>query len=106
MTHWGVQAEAAQLRPLPQCWSQLAQLLASVVGLTHLLLQTICGGGHVKSTHWLALQILPVRQSASPQQAKQPVPAQHFKPPPTHPAPEVQRPLLQVSVVQESPSLH
>jgi hypothetical protein len=106
LTHLGVQADDEQVRPLPQCWSQLEQLFASVAGLTHWLLQTICDGGQVRVTHWLPLQILPGRQSASPQQAKQPVPAQQVRAPPAHGKPELQTPLLQVSVVQELPSLH
>jgi hypothetical protein len=101
-----VQAEAAQVRPKPQCASQPLQLFASVVGLTHLLLQTICGAGQVRLTHWLALQTLPVPQSASPQHWKQPVPAQQSEGPPLHATPEPQTPLLQVSVVHELPSLH
>jgi hypothetical protein len=50
-THFGVQPDAAQVRPGPQLLPQPPQFLASLVGLIHFWLQAICGVGHASFTH-------------------------------------------------------
>jgi hypothetical protein len=100
----GVHAEVAHVRPGPHWLPQLPQFAASFVGSTHFELQAILGRVHTSVMHWLLLQTLPPVQSVSLQQAKQPVPAQQFMPA-EHCADE-QAPLVHVSVVHESPSLH
>jgi hypothetical protein len=104
-THFGVHAAVAQLRLGPQAFPHAPQFSASAVGLTHFRLQSTCGGVHVRVTHWLPLQTFPRPQSASPQHAKHPDPAQHVVPAPQE-ALNAQVPALHVSVVQGLPSLH
>jgi hypothetical protein len=105
VTHLGVQLLEAQLRPSPHLLPQPLQLLASEVGSMHFCPHAILGGTHVSVMHWLPLHTLLSVQSPSPQHSKQPVPAQHL-PPPAQVAPELHTPLLQMSAVQELPSLH
>jgi hypothetical protein len=100
-----VQTDFEQLRPLPHTLPQPPQLFASFVGSTHLELHAICGDEQVRLTHLFPVHTLPPVQSSLLQHSKQPVPAQQT-PPDAHSAVNAHTPLLHVSVVQESPSLH
>jgi hypothetical protein len=103
-SHFGVQDDAAHVRPGPHALPQPLQFSGSEARSTQLDPHGISGAAHVSVAHALPLQTLPDGQSPFPQHSKQPLPAQH-RPPLAQEALNWHVPLLHVSAVHESPSL-